>query len=394
MQRYKILHRTYYNFSGLVRLQPHALRLRPREGHELRIESSSLKITPAAKLRWQRDAEDNSVAIATFDTPASQLLIESNVVIQQYNENPLDFLVADYATHYPFAYQADDQVLLSPYMNVAGNPANGQLAAWLANLWRPGERIQTYALLQRLCTHINKTQVYQLREEPGVQAPAETLSRGSGSCRDFAHLFMAAARHLGTRFAFCQRLPLHAAFGNEFRRDPCLGRSVPAGRWLEGLRSHHRRHRGQQSHRRRGGKAARVGAAGRRLVRRADGREHECGGMGDRAGVKDRTGTCDSRSFQQGPCTAEKCQQLKGAVGQRIAVEKGQPSGNPPVALSTRLKVPEFIRSDEKTGHSSMHQNRSWETLKKALSAPSLIVLSQRSPTRIKKGTSASAPAP
>jgi transglutaminase-like putative cysteine protease len=202
MQRYKILHRTYYNFSGLVRLQPHALRLRPREGHELRIESSSLKITPAAKLRWQRDAEDNSVAIATFDTPASQLLIESNVVIQQYNENPLDFLVADYATHYPFAYQADDQVLLSPYMNVAGNPANGQLAAWLANLWRPGERIQTYALLQRLCTHINKTQAYQLREEPGVQAPAETLSRGSGSCRDFAHLFMAAARHLGLASRF------------------------------------------------------------------------------------------------------------------------------------------------------------------------------------------------
>jgi transglutaminase-like putative cysteine protease len=202
MQRYKILHRTYYNFSGLVRLQPHALRLRPREGHELRIESSSLKITPAATLRWQRDAEDNSVAIATFDTAASQLLIESNVIIQQYNENPLDFLVTDYATHYPFAYQAEDQVLLSPYMNNAGNPANGQLAAWLANLWRPGERIQTYALLQRLCTHINKTQAYQLREEPGVQGPAETLSRGSGSCRDFAHLFMAAARHLGLASRF------------------------------------------------------------------------------------------------------------------------------------------------------------------------------------------------
>jgi len=202
MQRYKILHRTYYNFSGPVRLEPHALRLRPREGHELRIESSSLKITPAATLRWQRDAEDNSVAIATFDTPASQLLIESNVIIQQYNENPLDFLVADYATHYPFAYQPDDQVLLSPYMTVAGNPANGQLAAWLANLWRPGERIQTYALLKRMCTHIHATLTYQLREEPGVQSVAETLSRGSGSCRDFAYLFMEAARRLGLAARF------------------------------------------------------------------------------------------------------------------------------------------------------------------------------------------------
>ena len=84
MQRYKILHRTYYNFSSDVRLEPHTLRLRPREGHELRIESSTLEITPSATLRWHRDVEDNSVAIASFDTPTRQLVIESEVIIQQY----------------------------------------------------------------------------------------------------------------------------------------------------------------------------------------------------------------------------------------------------------------------------------------------------------------------
>jgi len=75
MRRYKILHRTYYNFAAPVRLEPHTLRLRPREGHELHIESSTLQITPPAALRWHRDVEDNSVAIASFDSPASQLLI-------------------------------------------------------------------------------------------------------------------------------------------------------------------------------------------------------------------------------------------------------------------------------------------------------------------------------
>ncbi|HBP90365.1 MAG TPA: cysteine protease, partial [Nitrospiraceae bacterium] len=39
MQRYKILHRTYYNFSGAVTLGPHHLRLRPREDYDLHIES-------------------------------------------------------------------------------------------------------------------------------------------------------------------------------------------------------------------------------------------------------------------------------------------------------------------------------------------------------------------
>src|ERR1700712_3050654 len=98
MQRYKILHRTYYNFTSPVVLEPHALRLRPREGHQLRIESSSLVISPPASLRWHSDVEDNSVAIATFKEAASQLSIESEVIIQQFNEAPLDFLVAEYAT--------------------------------------------------------------------------------------------------------------------------------------------------------------------------------------------------------------------------------------------------------------------------------------------------------
>ena len=213
MQRFRILHRTYYNFSAVVQLQPHTLRLRPREGHELRIESSSLEIEPPATLRWHRDAEDNSVAIATFESPASQLVIESEAIIQQYNEAPLDFLVADYATYYPFAYLPNDRILLSPYMNGAAPAANDPLVEWVANVWRPGERIQTYALLQRLCVHIQKTLTYQLREEPGVQTAAETLARGTGSCRDSANLFMQAAHRLGLAARFVSGY-LHAPPSN------------------------------------------------------------------------------------------------------------------------------------------------------------------------------------
>jgi transglutaminase-like putative cysteine protease len=197
MQRYKILHRTYYNFSGPVRLGPHHLRLRPREDYELRIESSTLTITPPATLLWHRDVEGNSVAIATFNLPTSQLVVESEVIIQQYNEMPLDFLVADYAIEYPFTYLSDDKILLSPYMASSAHEKKNLLSEWIANLWKSGERIQTYTLLQRLCTHIHQTLSYRVREEPGVQTAEQTLSGGTGSCRDFAALFMVAARVLG-----------------------------------------------------------------------------------------------------------------------------------------------------------------------------------------------------
>jgi len=201
MQRYQIRHRTSYMFSGVVSLNPHTLLLRPRESHELRIASSLLKLTPTAKLYWHRDVEDNCVAVASFDSPANLLTIESEIIIQQYNDTPLDFLVADYAVNYPFAYTPEDWIVLSSYGMSSMNTDNHQLGEWIATFWS-GETIQTYALLQRLCTHIHQSLSYQLREEPGVQSVTETLSRGCGSCRDFANLFMEAARSLGLASRF------------------------------------------------------------------------------------------------------------------------------------------------------------------------------------------------
>jgi transglutaminase-like putative cysteine protease len=43
---------------------------------------------------------------------------------------------------------------------------------------------------------------YNRRDEPGIQTPAETLRSGTGTCRDFALLFMEAARHMGLAARF------------------------------------------------------------------------------------------------------------------------------------------------------------------------------------------------
>jgi transglutaminase-like putative cysteine protease len=202
MRRLKILHRTYYNFSGLVQLGPHRLLLRPREGPALHIEASTLAITPTAQLRWLRDAFDNSVAVASFVAPASQLAIISECTVQQYDERPLDFLVADFAVNYPFDYDAESVEVLRPYLRVPSPGGDAVLAAWVRRYWQPGEPVQTFGLLSRLCTGIHESFKYQVREEPGVQSPLDTLARGSGSCRDFATLYMAAARHLGLAARF------------------------------------------------------------------------------------------------------------------------------------------------------------------------------------------------
>ncbi len=202
MQRFRIIHKTRYSYNAVVTLGSHQLLLRPREDHEVRIESFSLRITPDAQWLWHRDVEGNSVAVATFSRPASELLIESDVIIQQYNEMPLNFEMDAYALWYPFVYLPEDDAVLQPYRILPTQETCMMLSQWIEGFWKHGEAIQTYVLLQRLNTFIHDTLRYQIREEPGVQSVRQTLSLGSGSCRDFALLFMTCARYLGLASRF------------------------------------------------------------------------------------------------------------------------------------------------------------------------------------------------
>jgi len=196
LKRFKILHHTRYDFTDQIELLPHTLRLRPREGHELRIESSKLNIVPTAILRWHRDVEGNSIAIASFKNKTNVLNIESEIIIQKYDLNPLDFMISDYALEYPFKYQAEDAISLAPYFNKP-EILGGNLIAWTDAIWNRKEKIQTFALLERINQRIFQSLTYIKREEEGVQDAEWTIASGSGSCRDFAALFMAIAQRMG-----------------------------------------------------------------------------------------------------------------------------------------------------------------------------------------------------
>ena len=197
MRRFNILHLTTYTYSAPVQLGTHTLRLRPREGHDLRIETSSLSILPAANLRWHRDVESNCLAMASFRDDADRLRIESSLIIQQYDHVPLDFLVDDDAVCYPFQYASKDHPVLAAYLTATPAEPCHPLMQWMATVWQPGEVIESYALLKRLNLAAHQRVSYRKRDEPGVQTPAETLNSGWGSCRDIAFLFMEAARGFG-----------------------------------------------------------------------------------------------------------------------------------------------------------------------------------------------------
>jgi transglutaminase-like putative cysteine protease len=202
MKRIKILHRTYYNFSAPVDLGTHFLRLRPRESHQLRIESATLTLSPEPITSWKNDIEGNSITRATFRSPTTQLVIESDIVVQQYNENPFDFLIEEYAIQFPFAYDELDWPVLSPYATGSSQAGKSTVADWASTVWNGTDPIETLSLLLRIALRIQTDFQYIVRDEPGVQPPDETLSRQSGSCRDFAAFFIAVTRHFGLAARF------------------------------------------------------------------------------------------------------------------------------------------------------------------------------------------------
>lgn len=202
MRRLQIDHTTQYNYAASVELLSHRLLLRPREGHDIRIESSRLEVSPSATIKWHRDVYGNSVGIATFTNPAKSLRIFSEVIIQHFEDNPLDFLVDDRAVNFPFHYNPVERIDLIPYQIPIYPDDTTAMRNWIWQFWQPGKLVETYVLLDTMNKAIAQNFTYQMREEPGVQTPGTTLQKQSGSCRDYATLFIEACRYVGLAARF------------------------------------------------------------------------------------------------------------------------------------------------------------------------------------------------
>tara|TARA_R110002049_G_scaffold4601_5_gene32613 strand:+ start:849976 stop:850770 length:795 start_codon:yes stop_codon:yes gene_type:complete len=193
-------------------LHAHKLLLRPREGHDIRIVSSRLGIHPRHETLWHRDVHGNSVAVVTFEEETDLLEFDSEVVIEHYEDMPVGYSLDPRAEQFPFQYDVGERADLMPFMQPLFTQNIGTLRDWTDGFWKPGQTLPTFDLLNRMNQSIPKRFRYGRREAVGVQRPAETLSKGTGSCRDFATLFMEACRHLG----------LAARFVSGYRYEPNL----------------------------------------------------------------------------------------------------------------------------------------------------------------------------
>jgi transglutaminase-like putative cysteine protease len=197
--RVALNHKTVYRYNRLVSLSPHIIRLRPAPHCRTPIRSYSLVVQPQPHfLNWQQDPYSNYLARLVFPEPTRKFSVEVELVAEMTAINPFDFFVESSAEQHPFIYDPILAKELLPYREVEA--AGPQLRSLVDRMQRG--KVRTIDYLVEINQHLCRAIRYIIRLEAGIQTCEETLTSGSGSCRDTAWLLVQLLRHLGLAARF------------------------------------------------------------------------------------------------------------------------------------------------------------------------------------------------
>ena len=192
-----VQHKTAYRYARPVAFGEHRLMFRPRDSHDLRLLDTALRIRPGAQVRWLHDVFGNSIAIATFDQAATELVFDSTFRAEQFPAPERALVLEPYAQRYPFSYSAEEMPDLSRTVERGYADSGRKIDTW-ARWFVEGDRsLDTLDILIAMTRSIQFQFAYARRDEMGTQDPVRTLETRAGSCRDFALFMMEAARSLG-----------------------------------------------------------------------------------------------------------------------------------------------------------------------------------------------------
>ena len=198
-----IHHKTEYRYDRPVAFGEHRIMLRPRDGHDLRVLSNDLEITPQPmSLRWIHDVFGNSVAIATFDERAEILSVVNTATVEHNPAEEFALTPDDTAYFYPFVYDDEEFPDLQQFITPQYGDPQGELSAWARNFLDAEGPTPTFKILSEMTHGIREAFTYRKRHEQGTQHPLDTLQTKSGTCRDYALFMIEALRRLGIAARF------------------------------------------------------------------------------------------------------------------------------------------------------------------------------------------------
>lgn len=192
---YQIKHVTRFFYDRPVFCEPMKLRLRPRDDPWQRVAWHRLDIDPAPCGRADSlDLEGARFSLAWFGETTQRLCVTANSVVCIERENPFDFLLTPQGMSLP----------------IRPTSAEAELCQWYGLDASPSVAVQ--ALARELCVQADGRSLpfaieaarwiaaelpCRPRPDEAPRSAEETLTAGSGACRDLAVLFNSLCRAVG-----------------------------------------------------------------------------------------------------------------------------------------------------------------------------------------------------
>ena len=185
-----IRYEAVYAYDEPASLSPHLARIFPRTDLFVQVEKTNFSTHESADVQWRRDLFDNLIAYCFFPEPVKDLPFHLELDLDVRERNPFHFLLDSRGLHIPCDYSAHERSLLAAFLDPG--PAFPLPSPLAPDAPRP-----TVETLVTLTRWVHENLEYERRDEGEPFAPAETLRRGMGSCRDFGPFFADILRRNG-----------------------------------------------------------------------------------------------------------------------------------------------------------------------------------------------------
>ncbi len=195
--RISVAHSTTYRYTSPVYLEPHTIRLRPREDATQRLHTFALDIEPAPVRRAEvLDQDGNVVTHAWFSDLTDRLVLHIRFTLDTLRDNPFDFLLLDNDRDLPVQYAEALRGPLLPYLRADHDPEVRAFAQQIANesAWN------TLGFIGALNRTLYQETRHVIRHDGAAHAPR-------------AHARRAGRLLPRYRPAFLRRLPRHGDRG-------------------------------------------------------------------------------------------------------------------------------------------------------------------------------------